>query len=245
YHYGDLFATTILKEKEEKGMLGFSLYEIGETKGVNSIEIYALSGDDITIGDINISDLKATGESINLPALDALANHKTNTTCNVPKYNLYVLENQVTVPEIKGDNLSILETDKGKIVAHEMSSKLQDELKEWTRNFFERYTQYVVFGKGFEDIADDIFYTSPIYNTVSKFRYMWDYYYNYEIEMKEFYYSDFIQYTDDIVSVRVKYHYTQTLDRSKLDNHPDMNVYLYNNNGQWQIIEMEISEWSE
>ncbi|MCQ2553357.1 MAG: hypothetical protein MJ150_03540 [Clostridia bacterium] len=64
--------------------------------------------------------------------------------------------------------------------------------------------------------------------------------------MKEFNYSDFVQYTDDIVSLRVKYHYTQTLGRNQVqENRPDMNIYLYKNNGSWQIIEMEISEWAE
>ena len=63
--------------------------------------------------------------------------------------------------------------------------------------------------------------------------------------MREFNYSDFVQYTDDIVSLRVKYHYTQKYSNKVLENRPDINMYLYKNNGKWQVVEMEISEWTE
>ena len=245
YQDDEFFATTVLNERDEKGMLGFSLYDIGEIKGAKSLSVLALSSEDSMLGDSKVSDLKISGESIYLPALEALANHKTNTTCKVPKYNTYVLGEQFVLPQVTGDDVLLLDTNAGTLIAHEMSSARKEELKAWAEDFFNRYTYYVVSGKEFENIADDIFYTSPIYNTVAKFRYMWDYYYNYEIEMKEFKFSDFIQYTDDIVSLRVQYHYTQTLNRSKLDNRPDINVYLYFNEGCWQIIEMEISEWTE
>ena len=245
YQDDEMLATAMLNEREEKGMLGFSLYDIGEIKGAKSLSILALSNEKAKLGDSKVSDLKVSGEGIYLPALEALANHKTNTTCKVPKYNTYVLDEQFVLPKVTGDDVLLLDTDEGTLIAHEMSKARKEELKAWTEDFFNRYTYYVVSGKEFENIADDIFYTSPIYNTVAKFRYLWDYYYNYEIEMKEFKFSDFIQYTDDIVSLRVQYHYTQSLGRSKLDNRPDMNVYLYFNEGRWQIIEMEISEWTE
>ena len=107
-----------------------------------------------------------------------------------------------------------------------------------TNDFLGKYTHYVVYGTGFDNIKDDIFYTSPIYNTVNRFRSLWDYYYDYVLTMHEFNYSDFVQYRDDLVSLRVKYHYTQKYSNKVLENRPDINMYLYKNNGKWQVVEL-------
>jgi len=245
YQDGKLFATTTLVEKEEKGMLGFSLYQTGETKGAKSITLLARGNEDITVNGQKLKDMTKTGDTIYLPGLEALAKHKTNKTCKVPEYYTYVSEGQFTDPKVDGTNLVLLDTKSGTLVASEMGYARQGELKTWLEDFLNRYTHYVVYGKEFDDIKDDIFYTSPIYNTVAKFRYLWDYYYDYVVTMHEFNFSDFVQYTDDIVSVRVKYHYTQTLGRQVQENRPEINFYLYNNDGVWQIIEMEISQWEE
>lgn len=245
YKDDELFATTVLVEREEKGMLGFSLYDIGETKGAKCAKLLALSGESVTVNGKGLSELTVVEENINLPGLDSLAKHKTNTTCKVPQYTLYESEGEFVDPVIEGKNIILVDEKKGSLVAHEMSTARQKELKVWIEDFLNRYTTYIVLGKGYDDLKNDIFYTSPIYNTVAKIRYQWPYYYDYVVTMHEFNYSDFVQYTDDIVSVRVKYHYTQTLGKQVQENRPDINMYLYNNDGVWQIIEMEISEWTE
>lgn len=244
YQDEEQFATVVLNEREEKGMLGFSLYDIGEMRGSKGITIYANPEDDISIAGLSLDNINTSGEAIFLPRLKELAEYKSNK-CPVPKYSQYVIENQYTTPIIVGKNIIILDEAEGSLIAHKMPTSLQDELKVWCYSFFARYTNYLVFGKGFSDIEADIYSPSPIYTTLKKIAWYWDYYYDYELTLNEINYSDFIQYTDDIVSLRVKYSYNQKLGKIVKVNRPDINVYLYNNDGVWQVIEMEISEWSE
>jgi len=243
YKDDELFAQTVLTERDKKGMLGFSLYSIGETKGIQSVKILAQGNEEIFVGDKKLSLFTPVKSDILLPGLESLANHPTNTKCTVPTYNLYQADGLFTVPKVAGSGYVLVDTDEGMLVAKSVSDSRQAELKTWLEDFFNRYTNYVVLGKGFDKIKNDILFTSPIYNTVAKFKSMWDYYYDYEVEMKEFIFSDFVQYTDDLVSVRVKYHYTQTLKKQVQENKPDINVYLFYTGGKWQIVEMEISQW--
>ncbi|MCQ2553358.1 MAG: hypothetical protein MJ150_03545 [Clostridia bacterium] len=152
YKDGELFATASLVEREEKAILGFSLYDIGDIKGSKSLSFLALPDAKVSVGGMKVSEMSVSESGIYLPGLKALANHKTNKTCQVPQYNEYVVENQFTVPAIEGEGLVLLDTNKGTLVAHEMPAKLQEELKAWTKDFLVKYTDYVVYGKGFDKI---------------------------------------------------------------------------------------------
>jgi len=245
YSGDEVFAKTTLLKQDKQGMLGFNLYELGETKGGKSITFLAREEDKVLVGDMTKEDITASESGIVLPALVDLNNHKTNKTCKVPTYTMYTEDGLFDAPTVKLDGVETVyvNTGKGVLLAKKMSQGRITELKSYLSSFVDRYTKYVVFGKGFEDIKDDIFYTSPIYNIVAKFKWLWDYYYDYTIDMKEITYSDFIEYTDDIVSVRVRYEYNQTYKKNTTNNKPEINFYLYNDKGSWKVIEMQITEW--
>lgn len=244
---GKPFATTILNKSDKQGMLGFDLYTAGDTRGVESVSFLALPTDKALVGDYKQEGMNVKESGIPLPFLEDLSKHKTNTTCKVPEYNLYVVDGlfeKLPITTDAGDEI-LVETTKGTLLAHKMEEDKQKKLSSWTEDFVKRYTRYVVLGKGFDDIKNDIFYTSPIYNIVNKFRSMWDYYYDYDISIDQISFSDFIEYTDDVVSLRVRYKYTQSYHKTHTEHRPEINLFLYNNHGKWQVVEMQSTEWAE
>lgn len=237
---GKAFASLALKEKADKTKHGFSLYEFDTVYGIDvpkneSVTITAPENYKITVnGTALTSAHRKKTEAV--PLSDKFGDYLSQT----PMMATYYIDGLINAPVVfatdeSGKECSAQYDEKAKTYTYPFGKCENKEAEAFAFEFSHRYSEYIADDIGFGQLSPYIDANAKLYLDMYYYEgkyYSWHSDYDFRNEET----VEVLKYSDDCLSVRVKYDHVIIYGGEDHIYPADNTVYLVKNGDSWKAV---------
>lgn len=241
-------ASVTLKKSDKKSKFGNAQFQISKISDVGGAEkkivIYAPSTAKLTLNDKDISNTYIVEKDIAIEDLDYLPKDFVKPT--TVKYEISGLfeDGMIKATGYLGNQLLISKDEKtGEFTV--LSNGTDDMAKSFDAlitNASQAYSKYITNDVKLDEIRKYFSTESPLYKTISSMEVNWYTKHN-KFEFENIKTSDFISYSDNCFSYRIKFdHYVHRIEAGKIFHYPcDYTMIFAKKDGKWLVYDMIIN----